>query len=262
MEKAGRIEPAWLQRISSQLSNPTTIVAISLVYYVTLLLLSNYIRRRELKIGHTKTFIRLAACHNVVLSITSLLMNIQATSAIRAVVSATSWKHAVCTPAGRQLPTSFENALLIFQLSKIYEFLDTHILLLRGKSLTPLHVWHHSTVMFEVAGWLQFNVSLGVSGMWFNTFVHVVMYAYFAAALYKRNIPGKVIITISQIVQFITGFASLLPFAYLHTRTDFGPCEGVPGLSISSAINGSYLILFILFFRKTYKNSGKRTKVQ
>lgn len=94
--------------------------------------------------------------------------------------------------------------------------------------------------------------------MWFNTAVHVVMYAYYAATTMGVRTRLKSLITMTQILQFLTGFALLLPFVYLHGME--GRCRGVPAVGVSAVINGSYLILFVLFYRRTYtkkKNKGE-----
>lgn len=104
--------------------------------------------------------------------------------------------------------------------------------------------------MFETWGWLEYNVTVGIYGMWFNTAVHVIMYAYYACALLKLQFPLKKSITIIQIVQFVTSFTSLIPYTWLYVSN--GGCTGLFGLAISAFINGSYLLLFIQFFKNTY----------
>lgn len=186
-------------------------------------------------------------------------MNVGATYVVIQVWRESGPAATVCTPVGNgseAIPSSFQFWMYLFFMSKFYELLDTILLILRGRPLTLLHVWHHASVMYETWGWLEFGVTVGIYGMWFNTFVHIIMYAYYAAALLKIPFPLKKSITTLQIVQFITGFLSLIPFTYLHF-TGTG-CSGVIGLLISAVINGSYLLLFLRFFKKTYFAETKR----
>ena len=88
--------------------------------------------------------------------------------------------------------------------------------------------------------------------MIFNTFVHVLMYAYFAAALLKIRVPWKQALTSLQIIQFCVSFMFLIPYALEHRATP-GGCRGGIALGVSGFCNGSFLILFLDFYRKTYK---------
>lgn len=53
-------------------------------------------------------------------------------------------------PAGRVFFWSY-----VYYLSKFYELLDTLILVLKGKPLTFLHVYHHATVIAMCFFWLE-----------------------------------------------------------------------------------------------------------
>lgn len=197
---------------------------------------------------------KVAILHNVILSIASLIMNLHVTRALFSVMRTQHWHASFCTPYKIPLPKPLLSSIYFFYLSKFHELLDTFILLLRNKPLTLLHVWHHSSVIFSVWGWLEYGVTIGGYGVWFNTFVHIFMYAYFALRLARIRLPFKRIITLTQIVQFMTGFATLIPFTWLYITK--GACNGVPGLIFTAFINGSYLILFIRFYSRSYKSSS------
>lgn len=240
-----------LSKATTLFSNPHTLFLIILAYLTTLFTLSRFLTNsNSAHKRHTRSqsFAFIAITHNIFLSLFSLYMNIQVT---RTILSTSNIADTVCIPRGRDLSNDMQQSFYIFLLSKIYELLDTVILLIRRRPLTFLHVWHHSTVPFEVWGWLDQKVSLGLYGMWFNTAVHVVMYAYYAIVLSGYRVQAKILITFSQIIQFITGFLSLIPFLFLHLSRPPG-CEGTTGLLLSSVINGSYLLLFIMFYRNTY----------
>lgn len=253
------VQNCWQNGALTPMSNPLTCIAISAVYLLCVLILRHSYRAGPASFAHSRSFLLAGVIHNTFLSVGSLVMNLHATQGIISVARTTSIAHTICAPSETQLSPQLRAPMYIFLLSKVYELLDTALLLFRGRAPTTLHVWHHASVSFEVWAWIEFEAAVGIYGMWFNTAVHVVMYAYYALALLKVPFPFKRLITITQIVQFITGFCTLLPFIVLHRRYAQG-CHGVPGLIISSFINGSYLVLFIDFFRKTYGPATHRRK--
>jgi hypothetical protein len=102
------------------------------------------------------------------------------------------------------------NALWLYFFSKAIEFLDTVWMILRKKfiQVTFLHVFHHSTML--LIWWVTIQwIPTGYSayGAIFNSFVHVVMYAYYALSLIpsmKNYLWWKKYITTLQLAQFVT----------------------------------------------------------
>ena len=219
------------------------------VYLLTLFCLTSLSSAPAFARG--RVFTAIAFAHNALLCIGSLWMHILVYRAVISVSRSNSFSETICNPRDAPLPPIVSQTFVVFYLSKFYELLDSVILALRSRRLTLLHVWHHSSVIFEVFAWRHFRFSLGLYGMWFNTLVHIVMYAYYACTLYKIPFPFKKYITTTQICQFITGFASTIPWLYLHRTTG---CAGLNALLIAALINGSYLFLFIQFYRRTYKS--------
>lgn len=200
-------------------------------------------------------FVYLVAFHNGVLAFASLVMHIWALySSLTTPLFSTVCKWG-SAPAGDSTRSKFQLLYYIFLVSKIWEYVDTMILCVRGRPLLLLHVWHHSSVVWEVWSWLEDDFALGVWGMVFNSGVHVVMYSYYACAVLKVRFPLKRYITMVQIVQFITSFASLIPY-YYYDRGTSGGCDGKTALWISGFCNASFLLLFIRFYIKTYKRSS------
>lgn len=233
------------------------VLAIAFLYLISISLLR---RVSPLRFATSRPFVAIAAFHNASLCIASLVMLVGLTSAVAKEVSSSgSFASSVCNPTGKQMGSDIGFWLYLFYLSKFWELLDTVLLVLRGKPLTILHVWHHTSVMFEMFSWLEFSMVLGVYGMMFNTLVHVFMYAYYAAALLNIRVPWKRALTSLQILQFCVSFVSLIPYYMLHAGTPDG-CTGGPGLIVSIVCNGSFLILFIDFFRKTY-SAKSQTRV-
>jgi len=93
----------------------------------------------------------------------------------------------------------------LFYLSKIWEFIDTWILLWKGRKPSTLQVYHHIGAVF--ACWLQ--VIVGGTSYWvfmcWNSFIHTVMYGYYCATTLGYRFKFKFMITILQLSQFIIG---------------------------------------------------------
>lgn len=249
--------PPSCSRKQTPLSDPRYLLLTSFTYLIIVQLIRTWASQGGKKLGKSNFLKYVTVCHNLFLSVASLLMHMQIVTAMWTVTTEYNFDSTICTPAGQRLPNVMQKAMYVFLWSKLYELMDTFLIAMRGRPLIFLHVWHHFSVMFEVWGWLHFDVTVGLYGMMFNTFVHIFMYGYYAAAVLKIPFPFKRAITTTQIVQFMTGFCSLIPYTYMHLSTP--GCTGVPGLVLSGIINASYLILFAQFFRSTYMKK-KKTK--
>lgn len=164
----------------------------------------------------------------------------------------------------------FEIVLCVFLLSKIYEAVDTVILILNGKPLLLLHLWHHASIL------LAFYHGLFTgAGFWIgfvNSFIHVIMYMYYARISWIK--PFARYITSLQIFHLFGGFVLNLltcfvwPFdqAKFTTGDDVATTNRlVPTLSnrVVSLLNGgicfSYFFLFLAFYSRKYKSGGGRS---
>lgn len=148
----------------------------------------------------------------------------------------------------------------IFYLSKYYEIVDTLILFLSEKESSFLQMYHHAGAI--VGCWL---VSLGKSHsawVWIglNSFIHSIMYMYYALTVIGFRAPFKRLITFMQIAQFIVGmFFGLIYITHPNTfSTDY-----TLRIYQYAAIlfNIVYVIiltgLFIDFERTTYRKSSE-----
>lgn len=249
-----RNEPLYLQSSKyTPVSDIRFVLIVATAYLFSISVLSLF---SPFRFAKSPLFTFLAVSHNALLSIASLIMLFGVSRAlVREVFLSQSIARTFCNPHGLQMNSELSLWLYAFYISKFWELIDTVLLVMRGRPLTVLHVWHHTSVMFEIFSWLEFSMALGVYGMIFNALVHVLMYAYFAAALLKIRVPWKKALTSLQIIQFCTSFASLVPYAYFRSVTP-GGCTGGPGLVVSAVCNGSFLIFFIDFFKKTYSSRG------
>lgn len=81
----------------------------------------------------------------------------------------------------------FDTIIYLFYISKYYEFFDTFLLYLNGKSPIFLQKYHH---IGAVVCW-HLTYVYKVEGIWLatilNSFVHTIMYSYYLGCLLKIN---------------------------------------------------------------------------
>jgi hypothetical protein len=172
----------------------------------------------------------------------------------------TSYETFLCTP----VPGWLRWVSISFTLSKVWEWLDTAILLWKGHGLQKigfLHLYHHLTTLFL---FLHVMNAPGTekSGMLMNGFVHTLMYYHFAFRLPKAFRP---LITFAQILQlssatyFHYAIPSICPVHAAFPSTH--PWEHlVPYLMVPV-----YCLFFIKFFFEQYvftKKEAKTVKTQ
>jgi len=141
-----------------------------------------------------------------------------------------------------------------FILSKFPEMLDTAWIILRKKPISFLQIWHHFSVCAYC--WIlvySTNYNEGGHGTYFaamNSFIHMIMYFYYAA-LTKfniRNITISKTITTLQILQMLIGlFIHFYKTIYCVNHYIF---EQTCGYIIYS----SYMYLFIIYYKNRYIN--------
>lgn len=145
----------------------------------------------------------------------------------------------------------------IYYLSKYYEMLDTVLVLLQ-KSKVPhfnLQVYHHAAVVPMMWLWCQHRMSLHWAGLLFNTFVHVVMYHYYAWKVMGLPTPWKAWITKLQILQFATSFMLvIITVCILYQKEPGQTCAGTHTLWINIFLNVTLLLQFIKVDRKNKKS--------
>lgn len=138
-----------------------------------------------------------------------------------------------------------------FYLSKAFEWMDTALLIFRGKKVVPpstkqfaLHLFHHTTAISIVWTTWFFPISTSWLGPLTNSFVHVIMYGYYA--LTDMGLPRRwgLIITPLQLTQFVVCLAWVaLEWIYLATGTSCG----TNGLTLTYVF-ACYLVFLQLFW--------------
>jgi fatty acid elongase 3 len=158
----------------------------------------------------------------------------------------------------------------VFYWSKYYELLDTVFLVLNGKNIIFLHVYHHVSMLYVTCAWLRFGWREG--SQWcivVNSLIHVFMYTYYLLSLLNIRVSWKRYMTQGQLVQFVTGLFYVGVYAYLHLFK--GGCglneHGILGsprfqtAMASTFVNITFIILFSQFYRRAYNKKKNRKNV-
>lgn len=150
--------------------------------------------------------------------------------------------------------------ILLFNLSKFPELIDTFFIVVHKKPLIFLHWYHHITVLMYCWSAYTTKTPAGPIFIVMNYTVHAIMYGYYGLMALKIK-PAwfkAVYITMAQISQMIVGVAvTSLNFYYYHNDTD-GTCDIKPPMLLAGFLMyGSYLYLFMDFFLKRYQVKGK-----
>ena len=143
----------------------------------------------------------------------------------------------------------FDRVIYWFYISKYYEFFDTFLLYLNGKTPIFLQKYHH---IGAVICW-HLTYVYKVDCVWIpsiaNSLVHTIMYSYYLGCLLKINQVKfiKKYITLLQLTQlFIPNFISLYYYA--------PPVEKTFNYNIIKFFVGYVSILVVLFSRFYYTN--------
>ena len=141
----------------------------------------------------------------------------------------------------------FDKVIYLFYISKYYEFFDTFLLYLNGKSPIFLQKYHH---IGAVVCW-HLHYHYKVDCVWIpsiaNSFVHTIMYSYYLGCLLKINQVRfiKKYITSLQLAQlFIPNFICLYYYA--------PPVETIFNYNLIKIFVGYVSILVILFSQFYY----------
>ena len=162
--------------------------------------------------------------------------------------------------------TELARFILIFTLSKLYEYLDTVIMVLKGNmyQVTFLHCYHHVSVSFF--WWMAYYIMPGGEG-WLgaalNSFVHVIMYSYYLLATLSSNNPnfrkkylwwGKYLTTF-QMLQFVENG---LHCVYMLRNKTYSAVMAKFGVYYMVTL----LFLFGNFFVRKYILGGSKSKAK
>lgn len=158
-----------------------------------------------------------------------------------------------CDPNGTLWHSGFGAWSVIFYVSKFWEFVDTWILVLKGKKPSFLQVYHHTGIAFCMWVGVLSQSSWMVSLVLLNSVIHTLMYTYFLIKTISptTQIKSAKYLTKAQIGQFFTGI-----FYSAGVLLKGEECEtqsGRFGLTCMQVYGYGLIALFMAFSKRKYQ---------
>ncbi|CAO0795327.1 unnamed protein product [Mucor circinelloides] len=209
---------------------------------------------------------KLFQLHNLLLTVVSAALLVLIVEQIFPQLYHHGLLYAICSP--RNWTQKLELLYYLNYLVKYWELIDTVFLVLKKKKLEFLHYYHHSLTM--VLCYTQLNGQTTVSWVpiTLNLMVHVLMYYYYFRTAAGAKIWWKKYLTTLQITQFIIDLGivyfctyTYFSYTYIPILPDWGSCAGTETSALfGCALLSSYLLLFINFYRLTYKQKKQHQR--
>lgn len=208
-----------------------------------------YVERRE-KEGRGPVFLgRFPAFWNAFLALFSISGALRVVPHFLFLFTHKTFKETVCEAPDRAGYGDGAAGLwvMLFTVSKVFELVDTIVLVLKGKDPMFLHWYHHVTVLL----YTWFSYSARNPGLYFvamNYSVHAIMYTYYFLMELKLwpKWLNPMFITLAQISQMLVGVGITIA-AYFFQKDP--ACSVVRGLlPWCAAMYATYLYFFVEFF--------------
>ncbi|KAJ2556687.1 hypothetical protein EV175_001834 [Coemansia sp. RSA 1933] len=206
------------------------------------------------KRAQSVVFKRLVIAHNIILAMFSLWILVSMSAAVIGNISNLGWYGGLCDKKFTLWNGQLFRLSYYFYLSKYYEFIDTLIILYKGRKASTLQMYHHAGAVITMwSGCYYLAVPIAFFVI-VNSAIHTWMYTFYALTASGIRPPGKRLLTSSQIFQFIFGISCCLFYVF---------CPGCQNdrQKIAIYINLAYLFpllgLFVSFFVNTYSKASK-----
>lgn len=149
----------------------------------------------------------------------------------------------------------FDTIIYWFYISKYYEFIDTFLLYLNGKTPIFLQKYHHIGAVISWYLMYQYKVDMVWMASLLNSGVHTIMYSYYLGCLLKINNIRyiKRYITTMQLCQFIVLYSNFY-FYYPPIETWFN--YGI--ITFFATYGVGIIALFGKFYYDSYILKEKR----
>jgi len=241
------------------LASTSSVAIVTTLYLIGVFVLPGLLRTRP---AYSPRWIK--AFHNGVLCVGSLLLLLLIGESLIPLLSTGMWE-GMCT--GEDYPHRRRLLVLYYInfLFKCYEFLDTLFLILAKKRVDVLQWYHHAATFLLCYAQLRGRSTTQWVIITLNLIVHVLMYYYFFVTTLGGRVGWKRYLTLLQIVQFVLGICCGL-FVNLSIVAGWlvPGHPGCPGCSPGASFLGlavlfSYLLLFVLFYRRTYKQRNDKS---
>ena len=164
----------------------------------------------------------------------------------------------VCDVTVMQNPLAWY--ILVFNLTKPLEWIDTVFLVLRKRRVRFLHWFHHLVTALYCLHATLYSATADATGLYFasmNLLVHAVMYAYYALASvgYRDQVaPLAPCITIAQTVQMAIGLSVTLVAAF---QCELAWQRNWHGLLLATYMYATYFYLFAVLLEKKLSTQSK-----
>uniref|UniRef100_A0A7S2V7P8 Elongation of fatty acids protein n=1 Tax=Entomoneis paludosa TaxID=265537 RepID=A0A7S2V7P8_9STRA len=147
--------------------------------------------------------------------------------------------------------------VVIFYLSKYYEFVDSWVLVLKGKKPSFLQVYHHTGICFCMWAGTLSQGSWLIYVVLFNSVIHTLMYTYFFIKTInpQAEIKAAKYLTTAQIGQFFTGIGCSCSILFMGDSCNSSSSRF--GLACLNTYGIGLIALFMSFAKKKY--SSKKT---
>lgn len=204
-------------------------------------------------------FKNFVALHNLALAVFSAVTMWNSWIVVFSHLAQRGWFATYCDVEGTHWQSGLGAWATIFYISKFYEFMDTWILVLKGKEASFLQVYHHAGIVFCMWGgvvcqsaWLLFVVCL-------NSVIHTFMYTYFLIkTLYPEiHIKQAKHLTMAQIGQLTFGISCSLGFHVMGDKCDTPASRFM--LLCLLGYGASLVGLFVAFAKRKY-SQNKETR--
>jgi len=239
------------------LDEPTNYYAI-VFYLVTIYGTLWYTKTRKSLVIQHGTIKKLLAAHNLLLCLASFVMAVGYGYNIIRTTLEYGFFGTYCG-VSEEVDSRLYFWTNVFYLSKFYELFDTLFLVIERKAPIFLHVWHHTSVIVLVCKSLHHHLLMSWFTGFLNCSVHIFMYYYYFMRSLGKDVWWRKYITKVQIVQFMLDALSSLPFVYF--RMSGWGCSGTWQSWIGGNFVGfSFLILFIKFYKDSYKHKAVPSK--
>mmetsp|Transcript_23423 Transcript_23423/g.48756 ORF Transcript_23423/g.48756 Transcript_23423/m.48756 type:complete len:250 (-) Transcript_23423:39-788(-) len=193
--------------------------------------------------------------HNVLLAVFSLVVFLKATPLAIAHVMSNGWQSLHCSNSFWK--DGFGFWAHVFYVSKYYEFIDSWILILKGKECSFLQIYHHTGI--AIAMWLgtQSESNWLVWVVVLNSFIHTLMYTYFSAATLGYRSPLAQALTTAQLTQFVVGILGASSSYVYPDCISNGQRFALIFIQVYAV---GLIYLFYQMFKAKYKNKKKQKK--
>ena len=142
---------------------------------------------------------------------------------------------------------------IVFFVSKFYEFVDSWLIVLKGRQLSFLQVYHHSGIVLTMyfaclakANWLGGVVCL-------NSFIHTIMYFYYTFSTMGYKSPLAKMLTTLQLTQFFLGMFGSIPGFWFPI-----PTEQKYALLFMHVYTAGVIYLFMVMYQEKYNKKKKQ----